>query len=1194
MSGFNNFNTKDLRRICKSDKLVQKASFPRKGLRTTSASNFATFSKEHDETLRFELDTYQNRLALGSTYLRIVRVLQLKGEDRVVPSYVLKKMLVLLGLSPLNKARTDMIVNTSRSDVEVLNPIARETESTVGLSQDIRAEILATFLTFPGPGLLQHFGAEYFAPNFYERCRLREGGHITLKPTVLLSVADDNEKDDLADDWHYNRRAKIEKTNVASQRIVRLLAHRLALHMAELRLKIDQKKQEEEQLRRKQDKKRREHDANQKRSIVKLMRQLEFLRQKGWSCKCRKTTRGSRAGQTEVMFTHGTFETECLKTALLHASSSVSHSSLKSKKKKDKDQNEDTKSFESVSVAVRVPDNFKINKTSQHALIRYENRDALVPLPIDSGLIPGGMVMIRLCAEHFEYKTKNKKKTSYKTSSSVLKNSSPPPELSSELLKDIPKLELRKDQRETLYALNLDARLDWRVGQFRLETQDVSWRLVGFPVPGFDPEAEAEALLREEKIQAEEDRARIKAEEEQNAKMRPLLDRLDRVGWTITTFSEKLGIHPNYVRWYINGQSLDWPRVKHATRMIASWMRVVDVLSRALSQIECDKVFSCEDLSDACVRDERKNEILAARFATRPEELASLLRSEIEFTISRDVVDVVLREELNEVEEEEEEEEEKKEEGEEDKMDVDEALTQEIVDNASTQIVGDASTQDKINTTTLAEVDTLQEKESNTWICKKCTLKNEVTELFCVACGQSKSRTTTSSTNMTTTTTSSSNQQTQNESSHITEATNAALAKSCMEPHWTIVFDEEKQDALWECEEDDLTSLKIAKKFGLPSLSSLITALNRKQFPEITERSKFRIGMFCTTTTIFPSHSISIHLFLHTHTHTHTHTGTKLMIPWVPISLDRRLRRLGWGRLITTNIALSIKCDGPKKFFWAQCDIETCGKWRRLPISRKPHVDSATKWTCNMNVSDRKRNSCDAEEENYETEPSVVAQLCYSAEELFDTAKKCLAYVTGASSKNVTHWMKSSIVRPVYEMSPLDAEIDSLVRIWMDGMNRADVMLSKFYAQHVPELETISEVVVSEWNYVLDEFALERLNAALWKRHGKGFFTNVSQDVLREADLEKSNLTSLLDGTDFEDVIMTRKKNLDLIRLTHEAMGWNGLKKNNRWDVCKKIAKKMDRTIGNVWNLLTNRVHRCKASTSYEMRTICRRLEMVC
>ena len=117
-----------------------------------------------------------------------------------------------------------MMIHISSSH-EVLRPIAHEKESPIGLSQDLRAEILAAFLTFPGPGILQHFGAEYFAPHFYERCRLREGGHITLKPKP--SIQDDEDEEDEAEDWHYNRRAKIEKVNVASQRIVRSFIHRL-------------------------------------------------------------------------------------------------------------------------------------------------------------------------------------------------------------------------------------------------------------------------------------------------------------------------------------------------------------------------------------------------------------------------------------------------------------------------------------------------------------------------------------------------------------------------------------------------------------------------------------------------------------------------------------------------------------------------------------------------------------------------------------------------------------------------------------------------------------------------------------------------------------------------------------------------------------------------------------------------------
>ena len=308
--------------------------------------------------------------------------------------------------------------------------------------------------------------------------------------------------------------------------------------MANLRLEIDGKRREEEMLRRKQDGKEREEKKRQKRSAVKLMRQLEFLRQKGWTCKCRKTMRGTRAGQTEVIFvdSNQNQETECLKIALRRASSPTS---------KVVEQEEKVE-VEPVSVAVRVPENFKTNKASQYVLIRYMNRDALVPLPAHSGLVPGSMIMVRLRAEHFEFKTKG----SHKKTTSVAKKTSPP-ELSSKHLKGIPKLEQRKNQRETLYALNLDARLDWRVGQFRLDTQDASWRLVGFPVLGFDPEAETEALLREERLKAEKEQLRIEEEQKQEAKMRPLLDRLDNVGWTITKFADELSLHPNYVRWYV-------------------------------------------------------------------------------------------------------------------------------------------------------------------------------------------------------------------------------------------------------------------------------------------------------------------------------------------------------------------------------------------------------------------------------------------------------------------------------------------------------------------------------------------------------------------------------------------------------------------------------------------------------------------
>ena len=98
-------------------------------------------------------------------------------------------------------------------------------------------------------------------------------------------------------------------------------------------------------------------------------------------------------------------------------------------------------------------------------------------------------------------------------------------------------------------------------------------------------------------------------------------------------------------------------------------------------------------------------------------------------------------------------------------------------------------------------------------------------------------------------------------------------------------------------------------------------------------------------------------------------------------------------------------------------------------------------------------------------------------------------------------------------------------------------------------METSSEIVASEWDYVLDEMALERLNAALWKRHGQGFFSHVSQDVLRVAKLEKISVTSLPNGTDFEKVLMTREKNYNLVRRAHEALAtvvWNNLKKNNQ------------------------------------------------
>ena len=424
-------------------------------------------------------------------------------------------------------------------------------------------------------------------------------------------------------------------------------------------------------------------------------------------------------------------------------------------------------------------------------------------------------------------------------------------------------------------------------------------------------------------------------------------------------------------------------------------------------------------------------------------------------------------------------------------------------------------------------------KEENLWTCEKCTLKNSMAVLSCVVCGHSKSRDSSSSNRNDAPATIEPTPKRRS----LTEASNASLARSCMESHWSIVFDEETNDALWECEEENMTCLKIARKFSLPILSSLIAKINLKRFPQLTEKSKLRVG-------------------------------TRLLIPWLPIALDRRFRRLGWGRLITTNNALKMKCDGPKKFFWVrrrrrrihfkykkhthtnikqvQCDIETCGKWRRLPISCKPHVDSTNNWTCAMNVSDKNRMSCDAEEENYQIEPLFAKQQYDQAGDLFDTAKKCIAHITGQSSKNVTNWMKSCLSLPSSEMAHLEAPIERSLRIWMDGMNRADSFLCTFYAKHVPELETSSEIVASEWDYVLDEMALERLNAALWKRHGQGFFSHVSQDVLRVAKLEKISVTSLPNGTDFEKVMMTREKNYNLVRRAHEALatvGWNNLKK---------------------------------------------------
>ena len=62
-------------------------------------------------------------------------------------------------------------------------------------------------------------------------------------------------------------------------------------------------------------------------------------------------------------------------------------------------------------------------------------------------------------------------------------------------------------------------------------------------------------LSEEEKAAAEtaKKKAEAKSEEEkkQEAKMRPLLDRLDNIGWTITKFADELSLHPNYVRWYV-------------------------------------------------------------------------------------------------------------------------------------------------------------------------------------------------------------------------------------------------------------------------------------------------------------------------------------------------------------------------------------------------------------------------------------------------------------------------------------------------------------------------------------------------------------------------------------------------------------------------------------------------------------------
>ena len=311
--------------------------------------------------------------------------------------------------------------------------------------------------------------------------------------------------------------------------------------------------------------------------------------------------------------------------------------------------------------------------------------------------------------------------------------------------------------------------------------------------------------------------------------------------------------------------------------MIQSWMRIVNELSRALSQIDCDTVFTCGTLHDACVRDERKNEMLAVQFATRPEELASALKSQIGFTISQSIVDMILKETLNSEREEEDGEEkmEEEEDGEE-KMDVAEHAVQE---ENKTDIVAQKEKIDDISITVDA-------KEENLWTCEKCTLKNSTAVLSCVVCGHSKSRDSSSSSSSNTNLAPVTNEPAPKRRS-LTEASNASLARSCMESHWSIVFDEETNDALWQCEEENMTCVKIARKFSLPILSSLIAKINLKRFPQITEKSKLRVG-------------------------------TRLLIPWLPISLDRRFRRLGWGRLITTNNALKMKCDGPKKFFWVR------------------------------------------------------------------------------------------------------------------------------------------------------------------------------------------------------------------------------------------------------------------------------------
>ena len=474
---------------------------------------------------------------------------------------------------------------------------------------------------------------------------------------------------------------------------------------------------------------------------------------------------------------------------------------------------------------------------------------------------------------------------------------------------------------------------------------------------------------------------------------------------------------------YIKGQKLDWPKVQYAERMIRSWMHVVNELSRALSQIDCDTVFTCGNLYDVSLRDEKKKEILAAQYATRPEELVGTLKSQIGFTISQEIVNMILEEPLNVRMDEDDDEEYDDDLA--NSNDVEEKI--DVIDSTDPQgdkidIVEDRAVQEvKVNVLDSSIVTNVEEEEGviikdNQWTCEKCTLRNEIATLSCVLCGHSRSRIAGSGSNSNSTQSNVTNESTTKKRVSISEASNASLARSCMEPHWNVVFDEETDDALWECAEENMTCLKVAKKLGLPILSPLIAALNRLRFPQLTEKAKLRLG-------------------------------TRLEIPWLPISIDRRFRRLGWGRLITTNHALKMKCDGPKKFFWVQCDIETCGKWRRLPISRKTRVDSSNKWTCEMNVSDKVRKSCDAEEESYENEPLFAKQRYDQAEYLFDTAKKCIAHITGESSKNVTHWMKACLSQPSRDMPPLEAQIDRMLRIWMDGMNCADNFLSEFYSE---------------------------------------------------------------------------------------------------------------------------------------------------